>query len=132
MAAGKVKVITKKAVPSSIKSHKGHVVSCGKKVTHVLRYVPKMKNGEYQSYDLQINVLRSLTLPIKRIEPIKLSLKLLGEFVAQNSPLTVALPIKSADEGFDPNSYKLFTLHYNPYIYKPVLEPNFAFSDGFY
>lgn len=40
VVAGKVKVVAKEYHPSSNKSHKGYIMSSGKKVTHVLRYVP--------------------------------------------------------------------------------------------
>ncbi|XP_070022285.1 uncharacterized protein [Nicotiana sylvestris] len=56
-----------------------------------------------------------LTLSVKRIEAVKLSLKPLAGFVAQNRLQNVALPTKRTDEGFDPNAYRLFAkVGYNP------------------
>ncbi|XP_070022867.1 uncharacterized protein [Nicotiana sylvestris] len=90
--------------------NKMNEASSSKKVTPVLRYVPKSRKVEYPSFELQGKVLGDLTLPIKRIDAIKSSTKLLKGFVkssSHNSLLNLALPAKRTDEGFDPNAYKL-------------------------
>ncbi|XP_075103045.1 uncharacterized protein LOC142177647 [Nicotiana tabacum] len=75
----------------------------------------KVKNP---SSEQQGNVLGDLTLPIKRIEAIKSSTKVLKGFVKSsnhNSLLNLALPTKIIDEGFDPNAYKLLAkVGYDP------------------
>ncbi|XP_019229834.1 PREDICTED: uncharacterized protein LOC109210816 [Nicotiana attenuata] len=84
--------------------------SSSKKVTPVLRYVPKARKVEDPSSELQGKVLGDFTLPIKRNDAIKSSTKLLKGFVkssSHNSLLNLALPAKHTDEGFDPNAYKL-------------------------
>ncbi|XP_075107124.1 uncharacterized protein LOC142180098 [Nicotiana tabacum] len=83
--------------------------SSSKRVTHVLRYVPKARKVEDSSYELQGNVLGDLTLPIKRIDAIKSSKKLLKGFFKSsnhNSLLNLALPAKRTFEGSEPNAYK--------------------------
>ncbi|XP_070030061.1 uncharacterized protein LOC142166988 [Nicotiana tabacum] len=90
--------------------NKMNKASSSKKVTHVLRYVPKARKVEDPSFELQDKVLRDLTIPIKRIDAIKSSTKLLKGFVkslSHNSLLNLALPTKHTDEGFDPDAYKL-------------------------
>lgn len=74
-----------KANIGELKSYqdKGKIVSSKKKPTFVPRYISKAKKEVGQSYDVQGNVLGGLTLPIKRIDAINLSWKLLREFVAQ-------------------------------------------------
>ncbi|XP_060200095.1 uncharacterized protein LOC132628316 [Lycium barbarum] len=96
--------------------NKGNIVSLkNKKTTPVLCYVPKLKKKEGQPSEAQENTLGRLTLPIRRIDAINLSSKLLGDFVAQNPPQNMALPTKRTNEGFDPNAYKLFVkAGYNP------------------
>ncbi|KAH0650277.1 hypothetical protein KY284_030189 [Solanum tuberosum] len=60
----------------------------------------------------------TLTLPVRRIDTVKSSIKLLGKsvasksllqgkFVAPKSPLYEALPMKRTEEDFDPNAYRL-------------------------
>nr|XP_016461210.1 PREDICTED: uncharacterized protein LOC107784579 [Nicotiana tabacum] len=111
VAPGKVKVAAKEAHPNPNKYHRGKAISSSKKVAHVLRYVPKIEKKEGESFNLQTG----LTLPIKRIEAIKMSSKLLRKSVSQNPPQNIALPTKRTDEGFDPNAYKLFAkAGYNP------------------
>ncbi|XP_075109051.1 uncharacterized protein LOC142180854 [Nicotiana tabacum] len=80
----------------------------GKKIAHLFRYVPKVKKDEGESSSLQKGALRELTLPIKQIDTIKLSSKLLENFVAPNMPQNKALPTKRTNEGFDLNAYRLF------------------------
>ncbi|XP_060210431.1 uncharacterized protein LOC132637344 [Lycium barbarum] len=96
--------------------NKGNTVSLKKKkTTPVLCYVPKLKKREGQPSEAQENTLGGLTFPIRRIDAINLSSKLLGDFVAQNPPQNMALPTKCTNEGFDPNAYKLFVkAGYNP------------------
>ncbi|XP_070039291.1 uncharacterized protein [Nicotiana tomentosiformis] len=91
--------------PNSNKSHGGNIVSYGKKVTYALRYVPKKNKEEGESAKLQTNMLRELTLLIKRIEAVKLPYMLLAGFVSQNHLQNVALPTKRTNKGFDPNAY---------------------------
>ncbi|XP_070010814.1 uncharacterized protein [Nicotiana sylvestris] len=112
---GKAKTVTGEVPANVNKSHKRGIASYGKKVSLVLQYVPKRKKDEGGSHNLQTKTLRELTLPVKRIEAVKLSSNLLAGFVAQNLLQNVALPTKRTDEGFDPNTYKLFTkAGYNP------------------
>ncbi|XP_070004334.1 uncharacterized protein [Nicotiana sylvestris] len=80
----------------------------GKKIAPLFRYVPKVKKDEGESSSLQKGALRELTLPIKHIDTIKLSSKLLENFVASNVPQNKALPTRHTNEGFDPNAYRLF------------------------
>uniref|UniRef100_M1DD60 Gag-pol polyprotein n=1 Tax=Solanum tuberosum TaxID=4113 RepID=M1DD60_SOLTU len=90
----------------------------GKKVTPFLRYVPKAKEDKGHPLKLRENALEGLTLPVRRIDTVKSSTKLLGKsvahksllhgkFVAPKSPLYEALPMKRTEEGFDPNAYRL-------------------------
>ena len=53
-------------------------------------------------------MLKGLTLPIRKINAINPSSRLLEEYVAQNLPQDMTLPTKRMKEGFDPNAYKLF------------------------
>ncbi|XP_070039293.1 uncharacterized protein [Nicotiana tomentosiformis] len=106
--ADKTKVVAEKVHPNQNKSHKGNIMSHSKKVTHSLQYVPKKKKDEGESSNLQTNMLKGLTLPVKQIEAIKSSSIPLAGFVAQNYLQNVALPIKRTDEDFDPNAYRLF------------------------
>ncbi|XP_060194933.1 uncharacterized protein LOC132624123 [Lycium barbarum] len=111
---GKVKV---GAEVSHSSPNKGNTVSLKKKkkTTPVLCYVPKLKKKEGEPSEAQENMLGGLTLPIRRIDAINLSSKLLGDFVAQNPPQNMALPTKRTNEDFDPNAYKLFVKDgYNP------------------
>nr|XP_016504993.1 PREDICTED: uncharacterized protein LOC107822917 [Nicotiana tabacum] len=57
------------------KAHKKNVAIAGKKIAHLLRYVPKVKKDEGESSSLQKVALRELTLPIKQIDTIKLFAK---------------------------------------------------------
>ncbi|XP_070005718.1 uncharacterized protein [Nicotiana sylvestris] len=105
--------------------NKMNEASSSKKVTHVLRYVPKARKVEDPSSELQGKVLGDLTFPIKRIDAIKSSTKLLKGLVkssSHNSLLNLALPAKSTDEGFDPNAYKLLA--------KAGYDPNNPFKLG--
>ncbi|XP_070008233.1 uncharacterized protein [Nicotiana sylvestris] len=112
---GKAKTVTEEVPANMSKSHKGGIASYGKKVSPALQYVPKRKKDEGGSHNLQTKKLRELTLPVKRIEAVKLSSKLLARFVAQNRLQNVALPTKRTYDGFDPNAYKLFAkTGYNP------------------
>ncbi|XP_070034861.1 uncharacterized protein [Nicotiana tomentosiformis] len=115
VTAGRAKVVTENVQPNSNKSYRGDIASYGKKVTHALQYVPKRKKDKGESSNLQTNMLKELTLPVKRIEAVKLSSNPLAGFVAQNRLDKVALPTKRTDEGFDPNAYRLFAkAGYNP------------------
>ncbi|XP_075083267.1 uncharacterized protein LOC142167015 [Nicotiana tabacum] len=90
--------------------NKMNEASSSKRVTLVLRYVPKARKVEDTSSELQGNVLGDLTLPIKRIDTIKSPTKLLKGFVKSsnhNLLLNLALPAKRTDEGFDLNAFKL-------------------------
>nr|XP_009773113.1 PREDICTED: uncharacterized protein LOC104223382 [Nicotiana sylvestris] len=90
--------------------NKMNEASSSKKVTHVLRYVPKARKVQDPSSELQGKVLGDLTLPIKRIDAVKSCTKLLKGFVkssSHNSLPNLALPTKCTNEGFDPNAYKL-------------------------
>ncbi|XP_070039572.1 uncharacterized protein [Nicotiana tomentosiformis] len=82
VTTGKAKVVTEEVQPNSNKSYRGDIVSYGKKVTHVLQYVPKRKKDEV---------------------------------CGPKSLLNVALPTERTDEGFEPNTYRLFAnAGYNP------------------
>nr|XP_009798143.1 PREDICTED: uncharacterized protein LOC104244429 [Nicotiana sylvestris] len=80
----------------------------GMKIAPLFRYVPKVKKDEGESSSLQKGALRELTIPIKQIDTIMLSSKLLENFVAPNMLQNKALPTKRTNEGFDPNAYRLF------------------------
>ncbi|KAH0647761.1 hypothetical protein KY285_033009 [Solanum tuberosum] len=111
-AVGKVNVDTKELC---LILNEGQIMSSKKKLTSRLCYVPKVKKEEGQSSNLQENVLRGLTLPIRRIDAINLSSKLPEKSISQNQVRDVALPTKRTREGFDPNAYKLFVkAGYNP------------------
>ncbi|XP_070041469.1 uncharacterized protein [Nicotiana tomentosiformis] len=113
--AGRAKAVTEEVQPNANKSHRGDIASYGKKVSLALQYVPKRKKDVGESSNIQTNMLKELTLPVKRIEAVKLSSNPLAGFVAQNLLQNVALPTKRTDEGFDPNAYRLFAkAKYNP------------------
>ncbi|XP_070039983.1 uncharacterized protein [Nicotiana tomentosiformis] len=115
VTAGKAKVVVEEVHFNSNKSYRENIVSYGKKVTSALHYVPKKMKDEGESSNLQMNMLKGLTLPIKQIEAIKLSSKPLRKSVCQNSTQDIVLPTKRTDGGFDPNDYKLFSkAGYNP------------------
>ncbi|XP_070019346.1 uncharacterized protein [Nicotiana sylvestris] len=115
VTTGEAKAVTKEVQPNANKSYRGNIASYGKKVSHALQYVPKRKKDEGESSNLQANMLKDLTLPVKRIEAVKSSSMPLVGFVAQNHLQNVALPTKRTDGGFDPNAYKLFAkAGYNP------------------
>ncbi|KAH0754065.1 hypothetical protein KY290_024335 [Solanum tuberosum] len=120
VVVGKAKVANKKDLklgnPNKIPNVIGAFSS--KKVTPILRYVPKAKENKGHSLELQENALEGLTLPVRRIDTVKSSIKLLGKsvapksllygkFVAPKSPLYEELPMKRTEEGFDPNAYRL-------------------------
>ncbi|XP_049359184.1 uncharacterized protein LOC125823856 [Solanum verrucosum] len=112
VAVEKVKIDTKEPCPNL---NEGNIMSSKKKLTSGLCYVPKVKKEEGQSSNLQENVLRGLTLPIRRIDAINLSSKLPEKSISQNQVRDVALPTRRTREGFDPNAYKLFVkAGYNP------------------
>uniref|UniRef100_M1DNM7 Reverse transcriptase family protein n=1 Tax=Solanum tuberosum TaxID=4113 RepID=M1DNM7_SOLTU len=111
-AVGKVNVDTKGLCPIL---NEGQIMSSKKKLTSRLCYVPKVKKEEGQPSNLQENVLRGLTLPIRRIDAINLSSKLPEKSISQNQVRDVTLPTKRTREGFDSNAYKLFVkAGYNP------------------
>ncbi|KAF3641880.1 hypothetical protein FXO37_22765 [Capsicum annuum] len=96
-------------------SNKESVAPMKKKAAPVLRYVPKVKKEEDHSPDPQDNVLKGLTLSIRKIDAINPSSRPLGESVAQNPLPDMAFPTKHTKEGFDLNAYKLFVkAGYNP------------------
>ncbi|KAH0716267.1 hypothetical protein KY284_009172 [Solanum tuberosum] len=104
VAFRKVKVDTKEFCPIL---NKGKITSSNKKITSGLCYVTKVKKQEGQSYNLQENVFRRQTPPIRWIDAINLSSKLPGKSTSQNQVRDVALPTKRTRKGFDPNAYKL-------------------------
>ncbi|XP_070057676.1 uncharacterized protein [Nicotiana tomentosiformis] len=110
VTTSKDKAVIEKVQPNANKYYRGDIASYGKKVSHVLQYVPKRKKDEGESFNLQTNMLKELTLPVKQIEAAKLSSKPLVGFVAQNRLQNVALPKKRTDEGFDHNAYRLFAI----------------------
>jgi len=115
VTTGEAKATSKEVQPNANKSYRGNVTSCGKKVSPALQYIPKRNKDESESSNRQANMLKELTLPVKRIEAVKLSSMPFAGFVAQNCLQNVALPTKRTDEGFDPNAYKLFAkAGYNP------------------
>ncbi|KAH0720373.1 hypothetical protein KY285_005175 [Solanum tuberosum] len=120
VAVGKAKVANKKDSKLGNLNKMPNVIGAfsSKKVTPILRYVPKAKEDKGHSLKLQENALEGLTIPIRRIDTVKSSTKLLGKsvapksllygkFVAPKSPLYEALPMKRTEEGFDPNAYRL-------------------------
>ncbi|XP_070006610.1 uncharacterized protein [Nicotiana sylvestris] len=112
---GEAKAVSKEVQPNVSKSYRGNITSYGKKVSSALQYVPKRKKDEGEPSNRQANILKELTLLVKRIEAVKSSSMLFVGFVAQNHIQNVALPIKRTDKGFDPNTYKLFAkAGYNP------------------
>uniref|UniRef100_M1DYP2 Uncharacterized protein n=1 Tax=Solanum tuberosum TaxID=4113 RepID=M1DYP2_SOLTU len=123
-AIGKVNVDTKELC---LILNEGKIMTSKKKLTSRLCYVPKVKKEGRQSSNLQENVLRGLTLPIRRIDAINLSSKLPEKSISPNQVRDVVLPTKRTREGFDPNAYKLFVkAGYNPnepsMLGKPVSE----------
>ncbi|XP_070029104.1 uncharacterized protein [Nicotiana sylvestris] len=70
-----------------------------KKIAPLFRYVPKVKKDEGELSSLQKGALRELILPIKQIDTIKLSSKLLENFVAPHMPQKRLF----AKAGYDPN-----------------------------
>ncbi|XP_070057701.1 uncharacterized protein [Nicotiana tomentosiformis] len=115
VVADKTKVVVEKVHPNQNKSYKGNIVSHGKRVTPPLQNVPKKKKDKGESSNLQTNMIKGLTFPVKRIEAVKSSSIPLAGFVAQNHLQNVALPTKRTGEGFDPNAYRLFAkAGYNP------------------
>ncbi|KAH0714900.1 hypothetical protein KY284_007805 [Solanum tuberosum] len=120
VVVGKVKVTNKEDLKLGNPNKMPNVIGAfsSKKVTPIFRYVPKAKEDKGHSLELQENVLEGLTLPVRRIDMIKSSTKLLGKFVAHKSllhgkfvapksPHYEALPMKRTEEGFDPNAYRL-------------------------
>ncbi|KAH0746439.1 hypothetical protein KY285_008096 [Solanum tuberosum] len=120
VAVGKAKVANKEDSKLGSPNKMPNVIgaSSSKKVTPILRYVPKAKEDKGHSLKLRENVLEGLTLPVRRIDTMKSSTKLLGKsvapksllhgkFVAPKSSQYEALPIKRTEEGFDPNAYRL-------------------------
>ncbi|XP_049370599.1 uncharacterized protein LOC125835509 [Solanum verrucosum] len=80
--------------------------------------MPNAKEDKGHSLKLRENALEGLTLPVRRIDTVKSSTKLLGKsvasksllqgkFMAPKSPLYEALPMKRTEECFDPNAYRL-------------------------
>lgn len=80
------------------------ISSSSKRVAHALHYVPKFKKVEEQSLKLLGNALGGLTLPIRKIDMVKLSAKSLGQFVTRNTLQNDTLSRKRKDEGFNPNA----------------------------
>ncbi|KAH0761501.1 hypothetical protein KY290_017574 [Solanum tuberosum] len=120
VAVGKAKVANKEDSKLGNQNKMPNVIgaSSSKKVTPILRYVPKVKEDKGHSLKLRENVLEGLTLLVRRIDTMKSSTKLLGKsvapksllhgkFVAPKSSQYEALPIKRTEEGFDPNAYRL-------------------------
>ncbi|XP_070056284.1 uncharacterized protein [Nicotiana tomentosiformis] len=115
VVADKTKAIAEKVHPNPNKFHKGNILSHGTKVTPSLQYVPKKKKEEGESSNIQTNMLKGLTLQVKRIEAVKSSSMPLVRLVAQNRLQNMALLTKRIDEGLDPNTYRLFEkAGYNP------------------
>lgn len=88
LASKRIDVVVRK-VKASIRElesypDNGKIMSSKKKPTFVPRYVLTVKKEAGQSFDIQGNVLGRLTLPIKCIDAINLSLKLLREFVLKH------------------------------------------------
>ena len=73
---------------------KGNILSSKKKLTYRICYVPKAKKEQDQPSNLKENALGGQTLPIRRIDAINLSSKLLEKSVAQDQVLDMALPTK--------------------------------------
>ncbi|KAH0756363.1 hypothetical protein KY290_026633 [Solanum tuberosum] len=94
VAVDKAKVTNKEASKLGNPNKMPNVIGAfsSKKVTPILRYVPKAKEDKGHSLKLRENALEGLTLPVRRID---------------TSSLYEALPMKRTKEGFDPNSYRL-------------------------
>ncbi|KAH0685749.1 hypothetical protein KY285_019065 [Solanum tuberosum] len=109
VAVGKAKVANKEDSKLGNPNKMPNVIDAFsiKKVIPMLRYVPKAKVDKGHFLKLRENALEGLTLPVRRIDTVKSSTKLLGKFVAPNSPLYEALSMKRTQEGFDPNAYRL-------------------------
>ncbi|XP_070013590.1 uncharacterized protein [Nicotiana sylvestris] len=71
VTTGEAKAASKEVQPNANKSYRGNVTSCGKKVSPALQYIPKRKKDESESSNRQANMLKELTLPVKRIEAVK-------------------------------------------------------------
>ncbi|XP_070021773.1 uncharacterized protein [Nicotiana sylvestris] len=70
VTTGEAKAASKEVQPNTNKSYRGNVTSCGKKVSLTLEYIPKRKKDESESSNRQANMLKELTLPVKRIEAV--------------------------------------------------------------
>uniref|UniRef100_M1DP03 Uncharacterized protein n=1 Tax=Solanum tuberosum TaxID=4113 RepID=M1DP03_SOLTU len=87
VAVGKAKVANKEDSNLGNPNKMPNVIGAfsSKKVTPILRYVPKAKEDKGHSLKLQENALEGLTLPVRRIDTVKSSTKLLGKSVAPKS-----------------------------------------------
>ncbi|KAH0777557.1 hypothetical protein KY290_008968 [Solanum tuberosum] len=96
--------------------------------SELLNKKAKAKEDEGHSLKLRGNALEGLTLPIKQIDMIKSSKKILGKsmapkslfyrkFMAFKSSQYEALPMKRIEEDFDPNAYRLLAkAGFNPNV----------------
>ena len=84
----------------------------------VLRYIPKSMRNKGQSPFEKVEALKDLTIPLTKIDTIKIEKPVLKGFVQpKNGPKVEhgTLPSKRTEEGFDPNAYKLLAkAGYNP------------------
>ena len=89
VAVGKAKVANKEdpklGNPNKMSNMIGDFSS--KKVTSILRYVPKAKGDKGHSLELRESALEGLTLHVRRIDMMKSSTKLHGNFMAPKSLL---------------------------------------------
>ncbi|KAH0686456.1 hypothetical protein KY284_017009 [Solanum tuberosum] len=99
-AVEKVNVDTKELCPIF---NEGKIMPSKKKLTSRLCYVPTVKKEEGQSSNLQENLLRGLTLPIRRIDAINLSSKLPEKSYLSKSSARCGAPYKMHKRRYNPN-----------------------------
>uniref|UniRef100_M1DEJ3 Uncharacterized protein n=1 Tax=Solanum tuberosum TaxID=4113 RepID=M1DEJ3_SOLTU len=91
VAVGKAKVANKEDSKLGNPNKMPNVIGAfsSKKATPILRYVPKANEDKGHSLKFRENALEGLTFPVRRIDTMKSSTKLLGKLLAK--------------AGFDPN-----------------------------
>ena len=84
VAVDKVKVANKEDPKLSNPNKMSNMIGAfsSKKVTSILRYVPKAKENKGHFLELRENTLEGLTLHVRRIDTMKSSIKLHGKSMA--------------------------------------------------